>query len=179
MKRIKVLFWFSLISSFGIVAGQEVALKSNTIYWMAAMPNLGIEVRLSDSFSLNLSGNYVPFHLNNRLSLKHWGVQPELRYWFCKSFKGHFIGVHGHYGEYSTIRKDYRFNGNLYGVGGNYGYQWLLSPRWSLEAEIGLGYTRLQYDKLLNKKCGTHLGIVNKNNFGLTKVAVNFIYIIK
>ena len=30
--------------------------------------------------------------------------------------------------------KDYRYEGYYYGVGLAYGYQWLLSNRWSLEA---------------------------------------------
>ena len=33
--------------------------------------------------------------------------------------------------------ENYRYQGNLYGAGLSYGYQWLLSNRWSMEAVIG------------------------------------------
>ncbi|WP_418447357.1 DUF3575 domain-containing protein, partial [Barnesiella intestinihominis] len=36
--------------------------------------------------------------------------------------------------------KKYRYQGNTYGAGLSYGYQWILTPRWSIEGSIGVGY---------------------------------------
>ncbi len=48
----------------------------------------------------------------------HWAVQPEWRYWTCRRFMGHFIGVHAHGGKYNGGLKKYRYDG--WGVGGGF-----------------------------------------------------------
>ena len=49
----------------------------------------------------------------------HWAVQPEWRYWTCRRFMGHFIGVHAHGGKYNGGLKKYRYDG--WGVGNRCG----------------------------------------------------------
>ena len=54
---------------------------------------------------------------------------------YVEKFNGHFLGVHAHYADYnvggikflSKNMENYRYQGNLYGAGLSYGYQWLLS----------------------------------------------------
>ena len=161
------------------------ALKTNALYWATTSANIGFEWGLSKNMSLDVSGNYNPWEFSNNRQIKHWLIQPELRYWLCERFNGHFFGVHGHYAEYnmSNIKmlniKGYRYEGELYGGGITYGYQWLLNKRWSMEALIGLGYAHLKYDKYKCGDCGKHLGNNKKNYWGPTKIALNMIYIIK
>ena len=64
--------------------------------------NLGLEIGLAKKWSLDLSGNYNPWKFNDEIRMRHWGVQPELRYWLCERFIGHFIGLHGHYAKYNV-----------------------------------------------------------------------------
>ncbi|MFR7875400.1 MAG: DUF3575 domain-containing protein [Butyricimonas paravirosa] len=40
--------------------------------------------------------NYNPWKWSG-IKFKHWLVQPELRYWLCDQFSGHFFGVHTFY----------------------------------------------------------------------------------
>ena len=64
------------------------------------------------------------------------------------------------------------------GVGIAYGYQWLLSRHWSIEAEIGIGYVYSRYDKYECPTCGDLLEDNQSHNyFGLTKAAINLIYV--
>lgn len=173
-----------LSASFSECAfGQKVVMKTNALYWAASTPNVGVEMELGRNLSLDLSGNYNPFRFSHYRYVKHWLVQPELRYWLCKTFKGSFFGLHGHYAEYNVSwkKEGSRYAGNLYGGGISYGYHWLLSPRWSLEAEIGVGYARLQYDKYTSGyKQGTPLGSdMHRNYVGPTRAAINFIYVLK
>lgn len=42
----------------------------------ALTPNAGVEFRLSDRWSLDLSGGYNPWTFNDGKKLKHWLVQP-------------------------------------------------------------------------------------------------------
>lgn len=44
-----------------------------------------------------------------------------------------------------------------------------------MEATIGAGYARLDYDKYACGKCGEKLGHNNKNYFGPTKVGLSII----
>ena len=36
------------------------------------------------------------------MKLNLYLIQPELRYWPCRKFEGHFLGVHGHYAYYNV-----------------------------------------------------------------------------
>lgn len=163
----------------------KFALKTNALYWATTTLNLGFEVGLAPKLTLDVSGNYNPWKFSDNRQLKHWLVQPELRYWLCERFNGSFFGLHGHYGEVNVSNLDifdmghYRYDGKVYGAGISYGYQWILGRSWSMEAVIGVGYARLDYDKYECGKCGEKLGHNTKNYFGPTKAAISFIYLIK
>ena len=79
----------------------------------------------------------------------------------------------------SKNMENYRYQGNLYGAGLSYGYQWLLSNRWSMEAVIGVGWAHLDYDKYPCASCGTVQKSETKDYFGVTKAALSIIYFIK
>ena len=117
--------------------------------------------------------------------MKNWLIQSELRYWLCERFNGHFVGGYLLYGQYniSNIRYgglgDFRRQGNLAGFGFSYGYQWILSPHWSMEGTLGLGYARLHYSKYPCKECGKRLSVNNRNYLGPTRAAVSIIYLLK
>ena len=159
----KVLFLFLLLVGMTNVYGQKFAVKSNLLYDATATINLGVEMELSKKWTLDLSGNYNRWKFGDDMRWKHWMVQPEARYWLCEKFNGHFLGVHAHYADYnvggikflSKNMENYRYQGNLYGAGLSYGYQWLLSNRWSMEAVIGVGWAHLDYDNYPCASCGT------------------------
>ncbi|MCD7850546.1 MAG: DUF3575 domain-containing protein [Parabacteroides sp.] len=163
----------------------KFAIKTNALYWATTTPNLGIEFVLGEKWTMDISANYNFWNFSNNKKIKHWLIQPEARYWFCDRFNGHFIGIHGHYGEYNfaCIRclglKGKRYEGNLYGGGLSYGYNWLIGKRWNLEAVIGLGFTHLDYSKYPCDKCGEKIKDGVRNFFGPTKVGLNLVYIIK
>lgn len=170
--------------------GQEYTLKTNLITWATTTPNLGFEMKTADQYTVQLFGSYNPFTLKANNKLKHWLVQPEVRWWTKEAFNGHFIGMHLIGGQFNAgginmpfgLLPDldtHRYEG--WGIGGgiSYGYQWKLSDRWNLEASLGLGYARLSYDKFPCEKCSKKIGEEKKNYFGPTKVALSIIYIIK
>ena len=93
--------WGMLLFSTVTVYAQRVAIKSNLLYDATTTMNLGLEIGLAPKWSLDLSANYNPWKFNDETRLRHWGVQPEFRYWFCEKFNGHFLGLHGHYAKYN------------------------------------------------------------------------------
>lgn len=186
MKRLLFIL-FILFAPFTVTYGQTVAVKSNLLYDLISTINLGVEFSLSRKVTLDISGNYNPWVFNNDAKIKHIGVQPELRYWFCEKFNGHFLGLHGHYAAYnvgglsflSDNMEKYRYEGDLWGGGISYGYQWPLSTHWSIEAVIGAGYARLNHDKYVCENCGEWIKKDSKDYFGVTKAAISIIYVIK
>lgn len=195
MRTVRLFLFISLLLAFAIgTRAQEqrektylpkFAIKTNALYLATTTLNLGIEVGLSKKLTLDIAGNYNPWEFKDYKQLKHWLVQPELRYWLCERFYGHFFGIHGHYAEVNVSNLNIfgmghdRYEGNLYGGGITYGYQWMLGKRWSMEGVIGLGYARLKYDRYECGSCGKKLSENTKNYYGPTKVALNVIYFIK
>lgn len=193
MKTIKILLSAVLMLTCAIgMHGQDkthylpkFAVKTNALYWATTTANLGFEVGLSKKLTLDVSGNYNPWEFSDNKQIKHWLVQPELRYWLCERFYGHFFGLYAHYAEANVSNLnifglgDYRYQGNIYGAGISYGYQWILNKRWSMEATVGVGYARLNFDKYNCGTCGSKISKEHKNYFGPTKVALSIIYVIK
>ena len=182
---------------------QKVAIKTNLLYWATTTPNLGMEVRLADRYTFNLEGGYNPFTLDNskevNKKIKHFLITPELRYWFCEAFNGHFVGINANYSQFNVsavelpdifyslndptgfvgMTKDTRNEGWAAGAGITYGYQWILGKRLNLEATLGLGYWYTDYEEFDNRKCGLFQKSFNRHLLGLTKCGVSLIYMIK
>lgn len=178
-----------------VAKAQNVAIKTNLIYGAYTYtPNLSLELGLSNRSTLDIGGGFNAWDwkgsLDNNKKLVHWLGQIEYRYWLCSKFSGHFFGAHtlgtqynigGHelpllFGKGS---KNHRYEGWGVGAGISYGYNFYLGKRWGLEANIGVGYVRLRYDKYDCVKCGNKIGTESRNYFGPTKVGLSLVYIIK
>lgn len=171
---------------------QKVAVKTNLLYDFTATANLGVEWGVTPHWTIDLSANYNGWTFGENKKWKHWLLQPEARYWLCERFNGHFVGAHLLGGTYNLGNldmnfklfgtdfgqlNDYRFEGWMMGAGLTYGYHWILSRRWSIEAAIGIGYVYSQADKYECPHCGDKLEEDRKHHyFGPTKAAVNLIY---
>lgn len=181
---------FLVTAAYGQSTQHEIyrpgfAVKTNLLYAATTTPNLGVEIGLSEKYTLDISAGYNPWTFSNHKKLKHILVQPELRYWTCERFNGHFFGLHAHYAHFNVCdvkpltKKGYRYQGDLYGGGLSYGYHWILGNHWSLEATIGVGYAYIDYKKYECRDCGDKIKDSHKNYFGPTKVGLNLIYVIK
>lgn len=175
------------------------AVKTNLLYDATSTINLGVEFGLAPKWTMDISGNYNPWTFSDNRKMKHWLVQPEVRWWTCQRFSGHFLGFHGHYAQYnmggmlpwgfnngkmfgvieSKKMLNYRYQGWLAGAGVSYGYHWILGKRWGLEATIGVGYAYLSYDKYPCAECGKKISSESKHYFGPTKAGITLIYMIK
>ncbi len=160
------------------VAGraQTVAVKTNALYWAGASPNAGVEIGLTPRFTLDLSAAYNPWNFKKGM-LHFWLAQPEARYWFCERFEGHFVGIHAHAAQFYGEMNDNRYDGYLVGGGFSYGYAWILSPHWNMEATIGVGYARLWYDQSECLPCNKGSRPEHKNYVGPTKIGLSISYI--
>lgn len=187
---------FVLLAFIGFISpamAQKVAVKTNLMYDATSTINLGTEFGLSPKWTLDVSANYNPWTYSNNKKWKHWLVQPEARYWFCNKMMGHFIGFHTIAGSYNignvnavfkflgtdfSKLKDYRYEGWFVGAGVAYGYSWVLSKHWNLEAELGIGYTYSKSDKFECASCGEKMEDDKTHHYvGPTKAALNLVYV--
>lgn len=188
--KIIILLVTLLVSTLPAVA-QKAAIKTNLLYDVAATINAGAEAKVAPKWTIDLSANYNSWTIRDH-RWKHWLVQPEARYWFCKAFTGHFVGAHVLGGQYNfgnldlpfsflgtdfRMLKDYRFQGWMGGAGLVYGYDWIIDRHWNIEAVIGLGWVYTRYDKFECQNCGKKIETKHPHNYvGPTKAAVNLVY---
>lgn len=172
---------------------QTFALKTDVLNWATASFNIEPEVRVGDNSTLALGLSWNPWTFKESTANRKWRhlrVQPEYRYWFCRPFGGHFLGLHASYTRFNAGNvelpfglypklADQRVQGNEWSVGIGYGYHWILSPRWSIEAEVGLGYSHASFDAYDCMKCGDLRGHECTNRFVPTKLSVSVIYMIR
>ena len=174
----KILLLLLVVAGYSMTAkAQDVALKTNGLYWATTTPNVSVEVALSPKYTLELAGAYSPWTFKDDKKMRFWLVQPEVKYWFCEKFEGHFVGMHLHGAQFFGGFNKKRYDGYLAGGGITYGYDWILSPHWNLEAAIGIGYARLWYKESPRIPCEKCYENKHKNYFGPTKAAVSLIYV--
>ena len=80
------------------------------------------------------------------------------------------------FGLYSAV-KDRRLQGDLFALGGKYGYSWILSRDWRIEAEAGLAVGYAWFKEYECDHCGTFYGKGDRI-FLLPQLGVNIVYII-
>jgi hypothetical protein len=165
---------------------QRIGVKNNLLADATLSPNLAVEFSLGSRTTLEIYGSYNPFKLKDDKKFKHWLAQPELRYWTCERFNGYFFGLHAFAGEFNvadlsfpSFLKGNRYEGLMYGGGITFGHQWILGKRWNIEAAIGAGFARFEYDKFLCTKCAPKLDTGAYNYFGLTRTVVSIVYFLR
>lgn len=179
-------------SSYLLGPSSRFAIKVNAVYGLAFLtPNLGLEIGLSPKTTLDLTVGWNPFNKEgteeSNKKFNHILIKPEFRYWLCERFNGHFFGVHPFYANYNIsehdvpllFEKEYRYEGNGYGLGISYGYHWMLNKHWGIEFNVGVGMAFLDYEKFECKICSESNGPFKKKYFGPTSLGIKLVYILK
>ena len=186
---------------------QKLAVKNNLLYDLTQTPNIGFELAVSKKWTVGLNFGYNPWWhhadggttfpfgkgiaraADDRTQWRHLLIAPEARYWFCSTFAGHFMGFNAFYthfnqgnvkypfGLYPSL-KDSRRQGNGVAIGAFYGYSWILSPHWSIEAEAGIDVGYAWFKEYNCTHCGAFLRKDNKP-FLAPKVGINAVYNLK
>lgn len=176
--KLRFLLLYLVISITAVLHAQKIAVKTNALYDVTATVNLGVEYKLAPKWSADVSGNLNAWAFSSDKKWKHWLFQPELRYWLCESFGGHFFGFHALGGQYNVAElHDSRYEGWFAGGGFAYGYAFMLNQHLNLELELALGYIYTKYNKFECADCGRKVKKNEPNHFvGPTKAALNLVY---
>jgi hypothetical protein len=192
MKTRYILLTISLVALLGGSAvGQRVALKENFLYAATLTPNLAAEVGIGDRWTVDFMVGYNPWNLkgseDNNRKMVHLLLEPEVRYWTCERFNGHFFGLHllgawynvGEIKVPGVFEKEFRHEGTAVGGGVSYGYHVTLGVAWGLEFTVGAGVAYMNYEKFDCPLCGTSIGKFNRTYFGPTRAGISLVYILK
>ena len=182
-----------LLCCIHTLRAQDVAVKTNLLSDAVLSPNAGIEIGLAPRWTLDITGQFNGWTMSHDRRWKHATLQPELRYWLCDRFAGHFVGVHAHGGQFnmgglsngiSLLGTDFsrlshsRFQGWFVGAGVGYGYSWILNRHLNIEGEIGVGYSYTRFDRFRCAGCGKKEETDKTHHYiGPTKAAVNLVYL--
>jgi hypothetical protein len=136
-----------------------------------------VSMALNRNVSLHLPVYYNPFVFKDNKKIQQFTIFPGLRYWLLESYVDGFAGINAIASSYHITWKDYRYEGDAYGFGISAGYAWLLSPRWNLELEGGIGLVKANYTKSECYKCGKKISEENEWKAIPNKVALSLIYL--
>ena len=135
-KSLLLLFVLCAVGFVNRIQAQEWAVKTNLLYDATTSMNVGVEKALSEKWTLDLSGNWNPWQFSDNKKWKHWFLQPEVRYWTCRKFGGHFLAANLWGGQYNvggisglpdflgtnfSQLADHRYEGWFVGAGIGYG----------------------------------------------------------
>lgn len=175
---------------------RPVAIKTNLLYDATITPNIGLEVPTFKKQTAQLFYGLNAWQFADGKQAKHWMLMPEYRWWMCAPMSGHFVGVHAFGGQFSAANlnlpvpgaffggdnlgrelRQHRYEGQFLGAGFTYGYQWILSRHWNLEAEAGVGYAHAWYRKYPHCECSNLQKKGGTNYVGLTKLGLSLMYV--
>ena len=156
---------------YDVVVNQEAAakkpfymsLRSNMLYDIAGVPNIGAEFYLGKNLSLAANWGYAWWGgPRTHIYWRYYGGDLALRWWFGKASKvkplqGHHIGAYGHiftydfsFGKKGVIggtpggdifaKDDNGFPSMQKIIGLEYGYSLPVAPRLNIDFTVGVGY---------------------------------------
>ena len=186
---------------------QTLALRNNLLYDATLTPNIGAELRIDSAWTagVDIGLNAWDIDKSKNKKWRHFLIAPNIRRYFGhKSDKPASSSLWGipadasrhisyleldaifshfnvgntkiPFGLYKSIQ-DRRLQGDLFALGGKYGYSWILSRDWRLEAEAGIAIGYAWFKEYDCDHCGTFYGKGDRI-FLLPQLGINVVYII-
>lgn len=165
-----------------------MAVKTNLLYDVAFIPNIGAEFYLGNHWSIAANWQYI--WLRNKAKHKYWRVgagDVALRKWFGnkasqKPLTGHHIGAYGQMvtydfaptGKSGTIAEDWNWS-----VGLEYGYSLPIARRLNMDFTLGIGYhwgEYKEYDPIDDHSVWQ--ATKQRSYFGPTKAEVSLVWLL-
>lgn len=160
-------------------------LKTNMLYDLLAVPNIGIEIPLPKSFSIGADWAYAWWKTDTHHRYwRSYGGDIFARKWFGgekASCTGHHVGIYG-----GIVTYDFELGGRgylgdkwSYDFGVEYGYSLKIANRLNIDFNLGVGYLGGVYKEYL--PIDTHYvwqSTKRRHWFGPTKVEVSLVYLI-
>lgn len=163
-------------------------MKTNIGGWALAIANAAFEADTRNgrwSFQFPVAWSGWDYFSRTR-KLRMLSFQPEARWWALRKTNGNglFIGPHLDLAWYNVAwggkrrYQDHDRHTPAYGGGLTVGGRVALgkSGKWAVEASVGAGVMRLDYDIFQNHSDGLLLGREKKTRWGIDQAAVSIVY---
>ena len=187
----RLLILFLLIILVEDVSAQRVAFRNNLLYDATLTPNLSADIRVDSLWTVGATVGVNAWDINkdDNKKWRHLLVAPNFRRWlngelFHKGYvEGDLIYSHFNVGNtripfslYDAV-KERRLQGDLFALGGKYGYSWIMARHWRVEAEAGVAIGYAWFKEYECAHCGAQLGEGDRI-FLLPQLGINVVYII-
>lgn len=163
-----------------IKTDSRFALKTNLLMYGILMPNIEVEWKFAEKWSVALEGQRAWYAKESPHKVYRIGtVIPEVRYWPVRRsmWHGMYVGVFGGLGMYdlSKGKKGHEGEGAMGGISA--GYMWPIGKYFSLDAGIGVGYLYAR-DKEYLPRDGHFLYQLTKkiNYFGPLRLKLSLVW---
>lgn len=173
----KYILLFLVIFCSTTGRAQFYSLGTNIPALGTATINAEVSMTLDRKWSLHLPVYYNPFVFRDNKKLQNFTLMPGVRYWLLESYVNGFVGANAIGSKYHITWKNSRYEGQAYGMGISAGYAWLLSPRWNLEIEGGIGLVWADYTEYESEECGRQKGEYTRWMAVPGKLALSLIYL--
>ena len=172
-----------------------MAVKTNMIHDIMALPNIGVEFYLGKNLSVGADWLYGWWSRNSRH--RYWrayGGDIYARWWFGKAagikpLTGHHVGI---YAQMFTYDFEWGKRGQMggkpggdlwdkanYGAGIEYGYSLPVARRLNIDFSAGIGYVGGSYHEYLPiDGCYVWQSTKRRNYFGPTRLEVSLVWLI-
>ena len=157
-----------------------MALKTNMLYDVLAVPNIGVEFYLGKNWSI--SGNWMYGWWKKNSSHRYWriyGGDLAVRYWLGKKanekpLTGHHIGIYG-----QAFTYDFEWGGKGYMGGEPGGTLWDKTNRLNIDFTLGVGYWGGKYYEYIPLD-GHYVWQATKKRhwFGPTKAEISLVWLL-
>ena len=164
-----------------------MAVKTNMLYDLALVPNIGLEFYLGKNISV--AGNWMYSWWKNDRIAWYWrtyGGDLAVRYWFGpdaekKPLSGHHVGVYGQIITYDfeTGGRGYLGDRWSYAGGIEYGYSLPVARRLNIDFNLGVGYLGGEFKEYLPIDGHYVWQATKKRNYiGPTKLEVSLVWLL-
>ena len=164
-----------------------ISVKTNMLYDLALIPNIGAEYYLGNGFSAVANAHFSWWSIDSKAWFwRTLGGDVALRYWFgkasqAKPLTGHHVGIYA-----QTITYDFELGGKgiqasklNWSVGAEYGYSLPITRRLNLDFTAGIGYHWGEFDEYTPLDGHfTWMSTKRRKYFGPTKLEVSLVWLL-
>ena len=167
---------------------RKMYIKTNVPAWALLWQNIALEVDIARHWSFSVPVYWSPYDYGKQtIKFRTLAVVPEFRYWPKAENMGFFVNAHFGLAYYNfATNGTHRYqdhDGNTPAIGGGVGigYRFYFSRNrhWSMEASLGAGIYKLDYDIFLNTdrtSLGPLLDRRKRTFYGIDQAAFSISY---
>lgn len=160
-------------------------IRTNLLYDAFLTPTLGIEWHVNPNIGIKLDASFAYWGSSHGQVHKLWIVSPEFR-WYMGNARRFYLGAGGNIGEFniykgmvgSLVSGQTGYQDKVYGGGITTGYLLKLNTHLSIDFNLGLGYTRFEYDSFgIHNRVREYKGKnLTRNIWGPTQAGISLVW---